>query len=297
MNTQDSQVIMFIMIESSAQQSGSLWGDQAHQVAVPGIQLLSKIILDYHGWVIKTIGAKVMCAFPSTDYAAEASIKMQEVVTARNESESVKINLSIGFHCGDVIHEHNDLFGDAVNLAARMLDQAKVDQIITTLETLVQMSPHLQENSRMLITLPVKGKAKPIQICELTWGDEEELTLMTDLNELNTPQQSTTVTIKFNDREVEVSEANPSMTLGRHSKNAIKVPDNRSSRIHTKVEFRRGKIFLIDQSTNGTYLVNMKGEQNFIHHDEYLMEGQGVFGLGREVTPEDPLAIHFSVNN
>ncbi|MBF0585080.1 MAG: FHA domain-containing protein, partial [Magnetococcales bacterium] len=100
--------------------------------------------------------------------------------------------------------------------------------------------------------------------------------------------------ITFHNRVVDVDENNPTITIGRDKNNTFSVLDSMSSRIHARIECRRGKIVLVDQSTNGTFIVTSRKERAFVHRDEYILHGQGVIGLGREVNPSDPLAVHFS---
>ncbi len=286
--------IMFADIAGSTKLYETIGDDKARAVTSRCIQLLSGITTGHGGRVIKTIGDEVMCTFPSADSAAEASVQMQEDVQTQSLQWGTLLKIRVGFHFGDVIKENNDVFGDAVNLAARMAAQAKGDQIITTGETLEEMSPHLRMDSRMLITTTVKGKAKPIQIVELTWGEEEELTIMGGLSPvIAPPKEAAPMVISFNDKEVTLSETHATASFGRGGTNTFVVPDSMSSRVHSRMEYRRGKIFLVDQSTNGTYVINAKGQQTFVHRDEHLMDGSGVIGLGRVLTPDDPLAVHY----
>ena len=169
--------IMFADIAGSTQLYEKVDNVRAKNAASHCIKLLSKVTIEHQGQVIKTIGDEVMCTFPTADYAAKAAVRMQELVADQSDSTWLQLRIRVGFHFGEVILENADVFGDAVNLAARMAAQAKAEQIITSGETLKTMSPYLRTNSRVLITTTVKGKANPIQICELTWG-EEDLTII-----------------------------------------------------------------------------------------------------------------------
>jgi predicted component of type VI protein secretion system len=71
------------------------------------------------------------------------------------------------------------------------------------------------------------------------------------------------------------------------------VKGNLISRIYAKVEYRRGKFLLIDQSTNGTFLENDRGDESFVRRDSTELTGEGIIGLGRVAKPGTPLAIHF----
>ncbi|MBF0380185.1 MAG: adenylate/guanylate cyclase domain-containing protein [Magnetococcales bacterium] len=288
--------IMFADIEGSTKLYETIGDTKARELTSGCIDLLSRIASDNQGVVIKTIGDEVMCTFPSADKAAQAAVQMQEEVAENAEEWGSPLRIRIGFHFGDVIEENNDVFGDAVNLSARMASQAKGDQIITTGETLDVMSPHLSCDGRELIQVKVKGKSDPVRICELTWGEEEELTIMGGMDTVPNPmQKKSTLKVSFGGKEVIVEEVNPVVTLGRGKTNTFVVPDSMSSRNHSKIEYRRGRIYLVDQSTNGTYITPNGGQTVIIHQDEHIMSGSGVIGLGHDVNAADNLAIHYRI--
>jgi pSer/pThr/pTyr-binding forkhead associated (FHA) protein len=90
-----------------------------------------------------------------------------------------------------------------------------------------------------------------------------------------------------------VDDNRKNVLMGRADDNDLVVKGNLISRIHAKVEKRRGKFILIDQSTNGTFLQNAKGEETFIRRDNTELVGEGIIGLGRVAKPGTPLAIHY----
>jgi pSer/pThr/pTyr-binding forkhead associated (FHA) protein len=92
---------------------------------------------------------------------------------------------------------------------------------------------------------------------------------------------------------VEVTDDKKSVNMGRADDNDLVVKGNLISRIHARVEKRRGKFLLIDQSTNGTFLQNVEGDETFIRRDSTELLGEGIIGLGRVAKPGTPLAIHY----
>lgn len=285
---------MFADIAGSTQLYDTIGNDRARDSTSRCLALLSRVTEAYRGRVVKTIGDEVMCTFPTADDAAEAAVRMQEAVLEQIGFTGLQLRIRVGFHFGEVILENDDVFGDAVNLAARMAAQAKADQIITTGETLESMGSHLRSESRVLITTTVKGKSSLIQICELTWGEKEEVTVMGSVESLSMPPAETAVRVSFAGKNVEVNGQNTSITMGRDRKNTFAVLDSMSSRVHARVEYRRGRILLVDQSTNGCFVLNTHQDRIFVHRDEHVLDGKGVIGLGREVTSSDPLAVHFA---
>lgn len=86
-------------------------------------QLMIPVIEFYGGRVIKSIGDAFLCTFVSATDAVICSIIIQLLLreyNARQKQEGQKLNLRVVVHSGDVSLEENDIFGDAVNVTARM---------------------------------------------------------------------------------------------------------------------------------------------------------------------------------
>jgi adenylate cyclase len=90
-----------------------------------------------------------------------------------------------------------------------------------------------------------------------------------------------------------VNDQKKNINIGRADDNDLVVKGNLISRIHARVEMSRGKFMLFDQSTNGTFLQTIAGEERFVRRDSTELNGEGLIGLGRVAKPGTPLAIHF----
>ena len=101
------------------------------------------------------------------------------------------------------------------------------------------------------------------------------------------------VELTFRDRVVEVSDKRKSVNLGRADDNDLVIKGNLISRIHAKVEMRRGKIMIVDQSTNGTFVQSLQGVETFVRRDSAELHGEGTIGLGKAEPPGASLAVHF----
>jgi len=99
--------------------------------------------------------------------------------------------------------------------------------------------------------------------------------------------------LHFREQEIEVSQSRPVVTIGRGQQNDIVVLDALASRVHARIEYRRGKFVLLDQSTNGTYVLIQDGERAYLRREELTLRGSGVITLGRTAEAEAPEAIHF----
>ena len=249
---------------------------------------------EINGKVIKTIGDEVMSTFPSVDEAMSAAILMQTRITADNKQEDrIAVSIRIGCHFGPVVQEQNDIFGAAVHTANRMTSQAKSKQIVISGETVKGMSDKFKEQTRQIDVATVRGKLDEVALFELLWNPDEATSMLPTMEWEDQDRKASKIELSFRGQNIEVSDQRKSVTLGRADDNDLVIKGNLISRIHAKVEMRRGKIIVVDQSTNGTFLLNLEGDETFVRRDSAHLQGEGTIGLGRVEEPGASLAIHF----
>ncbi len=109
-----------------------LHGDQAGRLMLARhFNVASEIIHEFRGCVIKSLGDSVMAYFVSPGDALMAAVKMQQKYSSynqvRNASDQVHIRISV--HSGYGIIEENDIYGDVVNVTAKLTTLAESDQV------------------------------------------------------------------------------------------------------------------------------------------------------------------------
>jgi adenylate cyclase len=85
-------------------------------------ELLDPKIAEHHGRIVKTTGDGILVEFASVVDAVRCAVEVQQAMPERNTGVGVdsRIELRIGINLGDVIVEGDDLYGDGVNIAARI---------------------------------------------------------------------------------------------------------------------------------------------------------------------------------
>lgn len=107
------------------------------------------------------------------------------------------------------------------------------------------------------------------------------------------PDRFAECVVTYRDKEKTINRMFPSITLGRSPSNHIVIPHRLVSRQHARIELRRGKFILIDQSTNGTYLLMSGRKPTLLRRDEITLEGEGIIGLGQKVISTSPEVIQY----
>lgn len=276
--------IVFADISGSTRLYETLGDAVARELVSQCLDLMSEQITKYDGTVIKTIGDEIMCTFPTAERAAESSMGMQEAITEdlpdMNPNMPSTMTIRVGLHFGSAILEGGDVFGDAVNVAARMAGLAKGGQIITTQQTAEELPPILRSTTRHLDRIPVKGKADLIDIFEVIWQPEDVTRIAT--NVIKKVTKSVTLKLVYHDKVMRLDETSGTVILGRGKKADMVVNDTMASREHARIECRRDKFVLTDQSTNGTYVVTADGPA-YLRREETTLTGEGKISFGREL--------------
>jgi class 3 adenylate cyclase len=284
--------VLFADLAGSTKLYDTLGDAQAKKMVDECIALMCDIARQYGGRVIKTIGDEVMCVLPDADSGCLALIDMQLKIMALPAVSNVKRAIRAGFHFGPVIEANNDVFGDTVNLAARMSGFAKATQIITTQATVDQLSPLLRKSTRAIASLSVKGKGDDVAVCEVIWQEGEELTTMATAA---TNSQQTRLHLQYGTTELVMEQANAGIVLGRDASCQIAVADRMASRQHARIERRRDKFFLIDQSTNGTFVLFAGEAEIRLRLEEVMLRGDGRIAFGRSVSESTDETVAFTL--
>lgn len=258
-------------------------GDKLAFAAVQAcVNAFIAVTQSHGGRVIKTIGDEVMAIFPSGNAAAAAAIEMQNAVERLEPTGGQRLGARIGFHFGPAIERDGDVFGDMVNLAARLSDVAIRGQVITSRATVDGLNPVLRGCCRPLHAVDLKGKGE-IAICEVLWQDAEQtLTVLAD--EQSRALRATRLVLAYGEREIVLDAARPALAFGRDKAQELVVEDSNASRAHGRLELRAGKFFVVDHSVNGTY-VTVEGNAEFVlRRESFALLGRGwiAFGQPRE---------------
>ena len=277
--------VLFADISGSAKLYETLGDAEALATVERCLAIIQQACVDCGGRVIKTIGDEVMAVFPAADGAARASTDMQSRISAQRTSRGAPLAIHVGFNFGPVLEEGNDVFGDAVTIAARLSTLARGGQVFTSAPTVAELAPALRARTRSQQAHTVKQK--DIDLFELVWQEtEDELTALST----HVKFRPAHLTLKHGDRQIDLSEAVPTLSIGRDLQNEVVIADRKASRMHARIERRRDKFVLIDHSSNGTY-VTVQGESEIVlRREELVLRNRGQVSFGHAYQ-DDPTEI------
>lgn len=271
--------VLFADVSGSTKLYERLGDSEALRAVDRCVKRMERAIEGFRGRLIKTIGDEVMVRFQTAEDAFLAAVEMQQRVHDLPPVSGVKLTIRVGFHYGPAIEDNNDLFGDTVNTAARIVGLANAEQILTSRQTVDELPNLLRESTRDLDQLSVKGKAEGVHVFEVFWRETEELTMKAG-SLASAPRESSKLCVRYRGKAFLLDEKNPVLTMGRDQSNNLVIEDRKSSRHHARIERRGDKFYFVDQSTNGSF-VGIAGEaETQLRREEMLLRGTGNITFG-----------------
>lgn len=175
--------------------------------------LVDPTIAAHRGRIVKTTGDGILVEFASAVDAARSAVEVQREMAAQNAdvSEDARIEFRIGIHVGDIIIDDNDIFGDGVNIAARLEGIAEPGGVCISDDAQRQirgkvdigfedMGPQalkniaepmrawrMQMNSSASVAAPVKSPAETVQ--SLALPDKPSIAVLPFQNMSGDPEQ------------------------------------------------------------------------------------------------------------
>ena len=129
-------------------------------------ELIDPKITEYRGRIVKTTGDGVLVEFASAVDAVSCAIEIQRVMAERNAAvgEARRIEFRMGINVGDVIIDEGDIYGDGVNIAARLESIAEAGGICISRQAFDQIDGKLQLAFREMGLQNLKNITKPIEV-------------------------------------------------------------------------------------------------------------------------------------
>lgn len=295
MSSSRPQTILFADVSGSTRLFETKGDVEARRLIAAVLGALSHVCRQHGGRVIKTIGDEIMCTFPGALNGILAACDMQRRMGHDIDFVRDSLAVRIGLHHGDALEEDDgDVYGDAVNTAARMGSLAKREQVVTTAATYDSLSGKVPE-ARSLGKARVSGKLLPIEIVDLVWQEDTSgMTMVQSAIRMGDGgAQGAVLRLRHRGQEVELDPDSQPFSMGREQGNHLVIEADWVSRTHAMIEYKRGHFMVADRSTNGTYVRIGEDEELKVHRDELHLRKSGTISLGQSFGVNTGDIIHF----
>ncbi len=275
--------------------------------AVTGVtNWLADKFVDNGGRIVKFLGDGVLVVFQNN---IEAVVAVVEVQRAYQQRLVVGLGTSymplrIGVACGDVEMVDDDCYGDAVNVAARLSELAGPHQIWINLAAMQDSAQVLDVRSRLLGPIHLRGRSEPITVYQIEWQEDVNSELLTihapmgvDLEAANHDALGGQIELSWLDNHKTFRAYELPVYIGRIHQAEFAVSDPRVSRMHARLDWRKGSVMLVDVSTYGCWIRFSGGGSDVqLRRDECVLHGRGEIALGTPFSDVSAPVVSFLVS-
>ena len=262
-------------------------GDAKALALINGLfKALTKQVNKHGGITVKTLGDGMVCQFRDVEEAFKAACGMQEAAAGLAAGKDPALKIKIGYTYGPVVLKDRDVFGDTVNVCARLVSLANPAQILTTLQTVDALPEGARTRCRELYATKVRNRSGDVMVCEVLWKSDPDATRVNDVATQTSPKPNWNWVLKLTHAgETFVIDANQAVRIGRDATNDLVVNTDNASRLHARIFAKDEHFFIADQSTNGTFLlVDGTTREVRLRRAEAMLGERGWIGLGKSAS-------------
>jgi len=302
MTTLLQRTVLFADLRGSTGLFETLGNAEAATVVTQSVALMGRVVATCGGVVVKTLGDGLMAVFEEPQQGIDAADEMQEsleriVARRRSGGRRPALKLQVALAHGEVVEVGGDCFGDAVNVAARLIDRAGDNEVLATQQVLDGLGQEHRGRFRSLSKLQLRGRQESVQVhrLEARRFGETAATMFEGSIPLTEVDSIRLVWLEA-DRVFEGPDL-PAV-LGRSSQATFCVDDTRVSRSHARVEWHGGTFQVSDLSYNGTFVrFAGSGEVVALRRGSCTLHGAGVICLGASPADTTAPTVHFEVQS
>jgi class 3 adenylate cyclase len=293
------RTILFADLRGSTSLYETMGNAEATAVVTQSVALLARIVEAMGGQVVKTLGDGLMAMFSTPAPAMQAAEEIHdsmERIGGPGSSLPQPLKVQVALACGEVVEMSGDVFGDAVNVAARLLDHAGDNETLLTAAVLAGLPPVQRERFRSLDRMQLRGRVEPVHVFLLEAHRNPGDTAATAFGDMAPAPEPEGIRLVWHNLNRIYSGASLPVVLGRSPQVTYCIDDTRVSRSHARIDWHGGTFQLTDLSYNGTYV-------RFDHDPEVIslrrgtctLHGSGVIGLGTPPAEADGPCVRFEV--
>lgn len=303
-----NRAVLFADLRGSTSMYETLGNTDATTVVTQSVSEIARVVHRHAGHVTKTLGDGLMATFESRVHAVAAAQEMHDALARMGAPDDsnpddpptrpVPLMLQVGLAYGEVVQMNGDVFGDAVNVAARLLDHAGDNETLATRDVIDGLEEWEQGRFRSLGHMQLRGRAEPVHVHRLDTGRGSDTSIATAFGDIGYPASNEPEGIRLVWLDLNRIYAGSSLpvVLGRSAQATYIIDDSRVSRSHARIDWHGGTFQLVDLSYNGTYVrFDNDPEVISLRRGACTLHGSGVIGLGAPPTEAMSPCVRFEV--
>ncbi len=282
------RTVLFADLRGSTALFETLGNAEATAVVTHTVSQIGQAVGACNGKLIKTLGDGLMAVFDTPRDGIKSAIRMHDLlerVVSRSKQQGASPGLralcmQVALARGEVVEMGGDCFGDAVNVAARLIDHAGDNETLITAEVLVGLTNTLKARFRSLDRIGVRGRVEPVHVHVLDRPNQGDMAA-TQFGEVIRGVEPDGIRLVWMDLDRVFDIDSMPIVLGRSVQATYCITDGRVSRSHARIDWHGGSFSVTDLSYNGTYVrFGGDGEIVALKRGGCTLHGSGVIGLG-----------------
>jgi hypothetical protein len=257
------------------------------------------------GQVIKTLGDGVLTVFSDATVAVNAVVELQRQhqMNLLQQPLAEHLPIRVGVATGEVEIVNGDCYGDAVNVASRLSDLAGPHEIWVESPDLDYSSRANGIRYRPLGPISVRGRMEPCNVYQVEWHEDQSTDFITMQGDMDLSKVARAdalgqeIHLIWGDQNRVFRAFELPAHIGRIRHCEFVVPDPRVSRTHARLEWRHGRIMIVDMSSYGTWIRFMGARSELLlRREECVLYGRGEIALGASFADTTAPIVSFEVN-
>lgn len=295
--------VLFADISGTTRLYRKIGTNEAHYALDRCIKRMERAIAAHRGRLVMPAVDEMIAVFEGADTAVQAGIEMQKRLADLPPVSGVKLSIRVGVHFGRGVEGDEGLTGAVVDIGRQLLAMAGAGQLLTCAQTAEALSKPLRQLLWTVDDLLLHTAGGECQVFRVRWHDDEAA----DATFAGRPAAGAiappppplaadgaaaaprppTFCLRYAGKAFLLDDQTPTLIIGRDRKADICIKDPKASRQHAMIVRRDAQhVFLIDSSTNGTYV--LRGEQEIhVQGGELRLTGKGAIAFGHSPKDKD----------
>jgi len=255
---------------------------------------MTQVVEGFRGRVGRRGGSHLVAYFSDAGDALQSAVEMQRRVTALPPISGVPLGVKVGVCVGHSDSEIRYFREDGEDNAAVSLSQmAAPGQVLMSVPKRAQ---GFEWNTLIAHSQPgiaLKSGNRQLGVFELDWRQFSVAQIRPISGDSLSPP--TLLYLSGLNAAVKVGPDRPLVSIGRLRDCALVLRGEMCSREHARIERRGDRFFLVDQSSNGSFILTADGRELHLRGKEFELHGRGQIGFGRPVAEAGQDVAEFSV--
>ncbi|WP_306605203.1 adenylate/guanylate cyclase domain-containing protein [Azonexus sp.] len=280
-------VMMVADVTGSASLHQRLDEQEAERAIERCIKRMTRSIEAGGGHLLQVAGDELLASFASAEEACHAAIDMQQRIADLPPVSGHTLCIRVALHEND--SRVVDQMASPLKLATlmRIASLAEGTQILCSTQVADTLA-----HSLAIRTAPKQELGKlqeddnTIELIQVLWSANASNSQSRQSGE--SERRKNSLRLLYRGKTFRIDEKSPVLTLGRDTTCSLMIDDRKVSRTHARIEQRADGFYLVDTSTNGSFLSMLDGQEILVRRYEVLLAGSGLICFGSSAN--DPAA-------